>query len=632
PLSERLVRTTRRLARRLDAEWIAAYVEVPDARPLSADDADRVAATLQLAEALGARSVRLTGPNVAATLVDFARSRNVTKIVAGKPLRPRWRDWRRGSIIDQILARSQGLDVYVISGETTVAAPPLTRVIERRPMAWRGYLVGLLLVLLATLVGLPLRASVNPTNLVMLYLVVVMLTAIWLGRRAAFLVSLSSVLVFDFMFVPPYYELGVADAEYLLTFAGLLAMGLVISTLATRARREAVAARRREAQTAVLFELSQSLAAAAGLPEIAQAVVVQVGNAFNSPAALLLPAGDDGALRIQASSPDFYAAPAELEVADWVWQHGGPAGKHTDTHAEANGYYLPLQTSGETIGVLAVALPADYYPRLTAEQRRFLASFANQVALALENAQLAEQARRTRLLEETEKLQTTLLNSISHDLRTPLATITGALSSLLDDEALLSAAARRELALTAFDEALRLNRLVGNLLDMTRLESGAMKVVCQPYDVQELVGATLAQMRNRLQGYTVQRQIPFDLPPVNIDLTLMVQALLNLIDNVVKYAPPDEPIEIEATLAGSEVVLAVKDRGPGLPEADLPHIFNKFFRLDGSSSGGTGLGLSIARGIVEAHGGRIQAENRPDGGAVFSFTMPVAQVDLPVDA
>ncbi|MCA9983699.1 MAG: GAF domain-containing protein, partial [Anaerolineales bacterium] len=305
---------------------------------------------------------------------------------------------------------------------------------------------------------------------------------------------------------------------------------------------------------------------------------------------------------------------------------------HTDTHAEANGYYLPLQTSGETIGVLAVALPADYYPRLTAEQRRFLASFANQVALALENAQLAEQARRTRLLEETEKLQTTLLNSISHDLRTPLATITGALSSLLDDEALLSAAARRELALTAFDEALRLNRLVGNLLDMTRLESGAMKVVCQPYDVQELVGATLAQMRNRLQGYTVQRQIPFDLPPVNIDLTLMVQALLNLIDNVVKYAPPDEPIEIEATLAGSEVVLAVKDRGPGLPEADLPHIFNKFFRLDGSSSGGTGLGLSIARGIVEAHGGQIQAENRPDGGAVFSFTMPVAQVDLPVDA
>lgn len=203
---------------------------------------------------------------------------------------------------------------------------------------------------------------------------------------------------------------------------------------------------------------------------------------------------------------------------------------------------------------------------------------------------------------------------------------------MLDDEALLSAAARRELALTAFDEALRLNRLVGNLLDMTRLESGAMKVVCQPYDVQELVGATLAQMRNRLQGYTVQRQIPFDLPPVNIDLTLMVQALLNLIDNVVKYAPPDEPIEIEARLAGLEVILAVKDRGPGLPEADLPHIFNKFFRLAGSSGGGTGLGLSIARGIVEAHGGRIQAENRPDGGAVFSFTMPVAQVDLPLDA
>lgn len=272
----------------------------------------------------------------------------------------------------------------------------------------------------------------------------------------------------------------------------------------------------------------------------------------------------------------------------------------------------------------------DADPPLTGEQRRLLESFASQVALALERAQLAEQARQTRLLEETEKLQNALLNSISHDLRTPLATITGALSSLHDDADLLSEEARREMVLTAWEEARRLNRLVGNLLDITRLESGAMRVMRHPVEAPELVAAALAQMPHRLEGRILELAIPDDLPLVLADFTLMVQALVNLIDNALKYAPPDEPVQIEATAQGHEVMITIKDRGPGLPETERERIFEKFYRAAPPGVGGTGLGLSISKGIVEAHHGRITAQNRPGGGAVFMIWLPVAEAVMAV--
>lgn len=630
PLSERLVRTTRRLARRLDAEWVAAYVETPGHSNLSEAGEERVAQTLRLAEKLGAQTVRLAGHSVAETLVNYALSHNVTKIVAGKPLRPRWHEWLHGSIIDQILHYSQDMDVYVISGKIEPVQSSRARSSTgQQRFKWSVYLLGAGLVLLVTLLGLPLRSFVNPTNLVMLYLAVVMIAAVWLGRWPAIVASLLSVIAFDAIFVPPYYTLVVADAEYLLTFAGLLAVGLVISTLAARAQEQVRAARSREAQTAALYELSQRLASVSSLLDIAQTTVNHVQATFDSPAAIYLPDETGECLILQARTSDFELETNSDTVTDWVFRHGQPAGRYTDTLAGVDCYYLPLQTSGQVIGVMSIEFPADYQGTFASEQRHLLDSFSNQVALALEKARLAEQARRTRLLEETEKLQTTLLNSISHDLRTPLASITGALSSLLDDVDLLTAAAQHDLVHTAWEQSLRLNRLVGNLLDMTRLESGAMKVVWQPYDVEELVGAMLAQMPNRLQGRIIKRTIPGDLPPVAIDLTLMVQALMNLVDNAVKYAPPNEPIEIEAYQKQQAVMIAVKDRGPGLPETELEHIFSKFFRLNPSGIiGGTGLGLSIAKGIVEAHNGRIWAQNRPGGGAVFLITLPLADVKM----
>lgn len=625
PLSERLVRTARRLARRLDAEWIAAYVETPTQARLSEADEARVAQTLRLAQELGAQTVRLSGQSVAETLTTYALSRNVTKLVAGKPLRSRWHEWWRGSLIDQILRHSQDMDVYVISDTAEpLPAPSLPRRPGLGQIAWQPYLLSASLVFLGTVLGLPLRPFINPTNLVMLYLVAVMVTAVWLGRWPAVVASFLSVVAFDVVFVPPYYTFVVADAEYLLTFAALLAVGFVISSLAARAQEQARAAHRRENQTAALYELSQRLATVSSVADIAQTIVTHIQNTLRSPAAIFLAAENRGHCVLQANTAVTELEPEALAVVDWVYRHGQPAGSHTETLNGVTGHYMPLKTSGSVIGVLSVEVADDYRHSFASEQRYLLSSIASQAALALEKARLAEEARQTRLLEETEKLQTTLLNSISHDLRTPLASITGALSSILDDAALLTEAAKLDLVQTAWEQSLRLNRLVGNLLDITRLESGALKILCQPYEVQELVGATLTHMPNRLQGRIIQRNIPDDLPLVAMDLTLMIQALMNLLDNALKYAPPDEPIEVEAYQEKENMMIAVKDRGPGLPEAELEHIFNKFFRLERGGVSGTGLGLSIVRGIVEAHNGRIWAQNRPGGGAVFLMQLPLA--------
>ncbi|MCB8976797.1 MAG: sensor histidine kinase KdpD [Ardenticatenaceae bacterium] len=625
PLSERLVRTTRRLATRLNAEWIAAYVETPAHKSLSPADRERVTRNLQLAESLGAQAVRLNGRSVAETLVNYALNRNVTRIVAGKPLRPRWKELLQGgSLIDQIVRQSQDLDVYIISSKTTSEPRPVaTTKIRTAAIAWGAYGRGTMLVVAATLIGLPLRPYINPTNLVMLYLVAVIVAAVWLSRAPAILASLLSVLAFDIIFVPPYYAFAVDDAEYLLTFAGLLAVGLVISTLTARAREQEIAARRREKQTAALYELSQKLAVVTDLNAIAQTAVNHMQETLGNPAALFLPAVANQSLMLQAKTLEFQLEKDSQAVASWVFRHRQVAGRHTNTLSGVGATYLPLISSGHGVGVLAVEFTQNETP-LTGEQHRLLLSFASQVALALERARLAEQSRQAHLLTETEKLQTALLNSISHDLRTPLASITGVLSSLHDDAALLTESARHEMVSTAWEEARRLNRLVGNLLDMTRLESGALKVVCQPSDVEDLIGASLAQMPNRLKKRTLQIEVPPGLPLINIDFTLMVQVLVNLIDNALKYTPPDKPITIQAKATENEVVLQLKDRGPGLPEGELEHIFDRFFRVNVDGVSGTGLGLSIAKGIVEAHNGRIWAENRENGGAVFYIALPIA--------
>ena len=623
PLGERLVRAARRMADQLGVEWFVLNVETPGFSRLTSAERDQLARTMRLAEELGARTRSLPGNSVVETMLTYAHRHNITKLIVGKSLQPRWIEILRGSTVDQLLRQSGHIDVYVISSEADTGPRLWARSswVPHRPLL--RYVQALLLVGLTTVIGTLARSFVTaPTNLVMIYLASVVIAALYLGRGPSLLVAFLSVLAFDFFFVPPQLTFAVSDTEYLLTFLGLFIVSLVISTLAVRSREQAEAAREREAQTATLYAFSSALAAAASLDEIVSQIVIQLGENFSREVVVLLP--ENQHLTVSGHSPDIQLDDNELAVAAWAFQHGEPAGRDTDTLPAAKVRYLPLKTAHGVIGVLGV-MPHDSTKHLTPDQRRLMEVYASQAALTIERAQLVEQTRQTQVLQATEKLQTALLNSISHDLRTPLVSITGALSSLQEDN-VLDEAARRSLVDTARGEAERLNRLVGNLLDMTRLEAGALRIRQEPGDLQDVIGSALDRLGERAADRTVTLNMSPDLPLVPLDFVLIVQVLVNVLDNAIKYSPPDTPIEISVSYAGAFAEIAVADRGVGIPRDDLARVFDKFYRVQNPHNvGGTGLGLSICKGIIEAHGGFIGAENRSGGGTIVTIGLPLTR-------
>jgi two-component system sensor histidine kinase KdpD len=644
PISERLVRAARRLADELNAPWTVFHVELPHDVRMSTVQREQLANTMRLAEELGAKTVKRPGQSPTETILEYARRHNITKIVIGKPLRPRWMEWVRGSVVDQLTRDGGPIDVYVISGDPGEPKQSLARDwVPHRP--WRRYAGSIALVALTTLIGEFFRPFISPVNLVMLYLPAVVVVAVYLGRGPAMLASLLSVLAFDYFFVPPRLTFAVSDTEYLLTFLGLFIVGVVISGLAVRSREQAEAARTHETETSSLYAFSRDLAAAITLDEIVSIIVMHLGENFSRQIVVLLP--ENGKLELSGYTPEtphnenerraFSSAfmhavdstlPLQLDeseraVAVWAYEHGQSAGRDTDTLPAAKVRYLPLKTSRGVVGVLGVQ-PHDTTKHLTTEQRLLMESFANQAALAIERVRLADEAQQARLQIETEQLRNSLLSSVSHDLRTPLAAITGAASSLMDDEAELEPATRHEMAQAIYEEANRLNRLLRNLLDMTRLESGALQVNRESQPLEEVIGAALSRLEEALADRVVNIQLPDDLPFVPIDSVLIEQVFINLLENALKYTPPDRPIDLSASTDGTVVILAVADHGPGLPVGDEQRIFEKFYRARAAQNGsGVGLGLTICRGIIEAHGGRIWAENRSGGGAVFRFTLPI---------
>jgi len=493
---------------------------------------------------------------------------------------------------------------------------------------WRRYLYAVLLVLAASLLGELAQRFFSPTNLVMFYLLAVVVAAGYLGRGPSIVVAIMSVVVFDFFLVPPRFTLAVSDTEYLFTFLALLIVGLVISNLAVLTREQAEDAERRAAQNAELYSLSRDLAVAGDLDTIVQAVLEHVSQTFNGQAAVFLPADEGIApLRLVASSPGLVPGEHDLDIAARAFHSSQPVGLDASAGRQAQDLFVPLRTSRGVIGVLSArpaGLPTG--PGLLApELRQLLDAFASQAALAIERARLAEQAQQTEVLQAAERLQSALLNSISHDLRTPLVSIIGALSSLQEDDAELDSATRHSLLDNALGEADRLNRLVGNLLDMTRIEAGALRLRRESCDVEDLIGAAMEQLAPHLPRSRVQIEVLPEMPLVPIDFVLMEQVLVNLLDNALKYSPDGAPIQLRAWVEGNEACFEVADRGVGIPAADLSRVFDKFFRVHQPGSvSGTGLGLAICKGIVEAHGGRLWVQNRDGGGTLADLVLPLA--------
>jgi two-component system sensor histidine kinase KdpD len=616
PASARLIRAGRRMAAALHGECIVLHV-ASNRQRLSASDRDALTMNLRLAEQLGARTVSLSGDDVESEILAFARRENVTRIVAGKPTHAPWRDKLFGSLLDRLIRHSGDMDVYVITGD---AETPVAPVRPSPPWAPGPVFRAAVTVGLATALGFAIRSWGNVTDIAMLYLLAVMISAVRYGVAASVTASVLSIAAFDFCFVPPYYTFSVAEPGYFLTFGVMLIVALLISRLAARIRAQANAAREREANTAALYALSRELAAVRDPSALADALARHVRLVLAAEATPLLP-GDDGELAPVPSREGHHPTlESERGVAGWVFQHGRPAGAGTDTLSGAAALYVPLKTSGRTIGVLRVAA-AD--PRRLRDpiQRQLLEALADQAAVAIERAVLERESERTRLEAQAEELRSALLSSLSHDLRTPLGGIEGSASTLLAVTA--GDPAKHDLAQTILQESRRMMRLISNLLDMVRVESGALQAHAEWQSLEEIVGVALMRVDEMLQGRAVETRLPADLPLVAVDGLLFEQVIVNLLENAAKYAPARSPIEISASATGTEVTVCVADRGPGLPPGEEARVFEKFYRgATVRGSVGAGLGLTICRAIVTAHGGRIWAEPRPDGGTRLCFTIP----------
>jgi two-component system sensor histidine kinase KdpD len=620
PQGARLVRAGKRMATGLKCAWEAVYVELPGQ---AVSDADRQAlvANLQLAESLGAVTATLSGPGAAAEILAFARERNVTKIVVGKPTHPRWRDKLYGSMLDQLVRGSGDVDVYVITGE---AEEGRARVVARRSSLAEYAWAALIVLGFSGLAALAFRFF-SVTDVAVVYLLGVGLVASRYGRGPSVLAALLSIAGFDFFFVPPYYTFAVSDIRYLLTFAVMLVVALVISALTLRLRAQAETARERERHTAVLLAMSRDLAATRGRAEVVGAASRHLANSLGARVQILLP-DEIGRLEIPVGVPPaFPLDEKERSVAQWAFEHGRPAGAGTDTLPASQAQYLPLAGSSGPVGVAGVRAE-DPRRLLPPGTQRLLEALAGQAALALERVLLVERAQREQVEAEAERLRTALLSSLSHDMRTPLGAITGAASSLLEDRGALADTARHDLLKTILEESQRMNRLIGNLLDMIRVETGVLEVQRDWQPLEEIVGVALIRIEERLKDHPVEVKLPPDLPLLHIDGLLIEQVFVNLLENAAKYTPAGSPIEISANARDGAVVVDVADRGPGIPAGEAEKVFDKFYRVPAASggTGGVGLGLTICRGIITAHGGRIWAENRAGGGALFRFTLPLA--------
>lgn len=640
PSSGKIVRAAKRMAAGLHADLLAVYVETGRSARMPQADRDRVTATLRLAESLGAETSTITGEHAAAELVGLARARNVSKIVVGKTGSARLREAVLGSFVHDLIRLSGDIDVYVIRGdsdgvERDRGAAAGAGGAGRRRSGLAGYAGAFGVVVVCTVLGLALLSRFDLANIAMVYLAGVVVAAVWCGRGPSVLAAVAGVAAFDFFFVAPQLTFAVSDVQYLLTFGVMLAVGLLIANLTTRLSGMAGAARERERRTSLLYGMSRELAAAQDHREVATVAVRHVCDTFGGDAAVLVPRRGEGAaaLAVAASggSPDWLDE-RELGVAKWAFDHGKPAGVGTSALPGSAGRHQPLTSTRGKIGVLAFR-PADMEMFAALPQQLLLDTFANQIALALERVSLIEGQQRATVEAEAERLRSALLSSVSHDLRTPLATIAGAATALQGGT--LDEPARRELTDSIVLEAERLNDLIANLMFATRLEAGAVELRREWASVEEIVGAGLARHRDALRGRSLQVRLPPDLPLVWVDGAILPQVVHNLVDNALRYTAASTPIEVAAWVNGASVIVKVGDEGPGLSDDERSMVFQRFYRGKASrptgSRGGIGLGLTICEGIVKAHGGRIWAEQNVPRGVAFLFSIPIdrPQPDLP---
>lgn len=667
PMSGRLIRAAKRMAAGLHADLLAVYVETPRTANLSAADRDRLAQNLRLAQSLGATTQTLAGENAAREIISFARSRNVGKIVVGKTARPRWREALFGSFVDNLIRESGDIDISVVRGDDNVPATAIDH--EPRPLQpdtprdanlaqhLKQYSITLGVVAGVTMLGLAAFSGMELANVAMVYLAAVVVTALWMGRGPGIFSAIVGVIAFDFFFVAPRFTLAVSDVQYLLTFAVMVSVGTIVGSLAARSREQTQEARDRERQTAAHYALSRELAAAQDARDVASVAARHAHDTLGADVIVAIPARAKGESSLDvlafAGVPDWFddTEGRERGVAQWSLDHGKPAGLGTQKLPNSTGRYVPLVGNTGRLGVLGLRprpASADQHAAFDMPNLLLIDALASQVASALERVSLSESQQAARLEAERERLRSALLSSVSHDLRTPLASITGAATALQQGSeppatdssshpaapGTLDGTTRASLLRTIVEECSRLNDIIANLVFATRLESGAISLRREWTTIEEVVGVGLARHRNELAARPLRVRIPDDMPMIRVDNAMLPQVVHNLIENALRYTPPGTPISIGAWTTDTQVVVSIADEGPGLSEDEAAKVFQRFYRGRASkaaspgagaiSSGtGMGLGLTICEGIIKAHEGRIWAESNSPRGVAFMFSLPI---------
>lgn len=624
PAAANAVRAAKRTADGLDAELIALYVETDRHTGLSETERGHLAEAMRLAERLGAEIVTLPGRSVVEEILAFARSRNATRVVLGKSRRSRWFELRHGSVVDELVRSSSGIAVEVVSAEQGRSSTTSPDWLRNVPLTPGPYLEGTLTTAVATVVGVAIDRLIVLPNISLVYVVPVLVAAARHGLVPSLWVSALCVLCYNFFYLPPLYEFTIRDPANVVALFFFMVVAIVASALAARTRSQTESARREARTTAELYAFSRKIAGVMDLYDLLWTIVTHLARLLNAEIVILMP--EEGRLESRAAfPPDSDFTDADLAAARWSWDADHPTGKGTDTLPGGRWLFVPIRTVRGPVGVIGV-LALKEGRELSAADRRLLDAVGNQAAIAIERMTLAADIDQARLGEERERLRSAMLTSVSHDLRTPLASIIGALSSLRSYRDRYDQPTRDELLGTALSEAERLDRFVGNLLDMTRLDAGAIVPNKEPVDAGDLVSTVLRRAAPLLQDREVTTSIEPGLPPLSLDFVLAEQVLFNLLDNAAKYSPVGGRIGIEARHAGDRVDIVVRDEGPGIPAEGLDRIFEKFYRAnDGDRRrAGTGLGLAIAKGFVEVQGGSLAGRNRSDrSGAEFVVSWPL---------
>jgi two-component system sensor histidine kinase KdpD len=638
PRAAGLVRYTKRLADRLHAPWTAVSIETRRSLQLTDEERDRLADTMRLAEALGGEALTIpgVGRRIADDLIHFAQANNVTQIIIGKSTRSWWFELRRGSVVQDLVRRAGNISVSVIAGDELPPGPTAKTAVQTaarpEPFDPKPYLFALLIVA----IGLGAAELIKPyfgiENVDLVFLTAVVSVAVRYGLWPSLLASVAASLCYNFFFLPPVYTFTITDPTNVAAFFFFMLIAILVSNVAARVRTQAVTAIGRVRTTESLYAFSRKLAGTATLDDVLWATAYQTALMLRVRVVLLLP--EEGVLTVKAGyPPEDQLDKADLAAANWAWSNDRPAGRGSDTLPGAKRLFLPMRTGRGLIGVIGID-DDKTGPLLTPDQRRLLDALVDQGALAIERVLLVEDMDRVKRTVESERLRSALLTSISHDLKTPLASVLGAASTMRDLESGLSDSQKRDLLATVIDESERLNRFIANLLDMTKLESGAIVPNTALHDIGEIVGSALRRAGKILVRHKVSLELAADLPMLELDAVLFEQVLFNLLDNAAKYSPADTTISVRSQRERDQVILQVIDEGDGIPPAELDSIFDKFYRAQKGDHvrPGTGLGLAISRGFVEAMHGTILAANRSDrSGAVLTIRLPIPAASNALD-